>query len=157
VSSSQRRHKTVLVEIGPWKEEVDELLAPLIAAMWEREIETNMSCQEVEPGIAWIEFASVSDLIEFLNCVADYEPGVDTLYNRINYRLTGATSAPVWEYQLNPLDVSEGDERQPPPDFLFTAGLYFPRCDLPTLLTRLKRARIKNQVGTATTESRGAT
>ena len=134
------KHPTVIVEGGDWREEIDEALAPLIAAIWKAQIETVMSCQETSPGIAWIEFASVDDLSTFVNIVAHYEAGADTLYNRINYQLTGEMSAPEWEYQLNPMDLNECDFYQGATDIEFSIGVYFPVSDTPVILERLSEA-----------------
>ena len=140
-TSSTGKHKTVTVEISDWKADIDEVLAPLIAALWTAGIETMMCCQEVEPGIAWIEFTSVEELFHFLNLVTRYEPGVDTRYNRIDHQLTGPMSAPVWEYQLNLTDIFEGQEEQVIGGlvcFDATVGVYFPTTDIPVLLQRLQ-------------------
>jgi len=75
-----RKHRAVVVCVGNMKEEIDEQLAPLIRESWKAGIQTIMSCQETDPGLAWIDFESVNDLVKFLNIVALYEAGVDTLY-----------------------------------------------------------------------------
>lgn len=137
MSEFTSKHKTVIVEVGDHRAEIDEGIAPLITAIWEAGIVTMMSCQETAPGIAWIEFDSVDDLASFLNIVARYEPGVDTLYNRINYQLTGEMSAPLWEYQLNPMDINECDSYEGATDIEFTVGVYFPTSDIPMILDRL--------------------
>jgi hypothetical protein len=140
-----RRHEAVTVRVGDRKEDIDKMLAPLIRELWRAGIETMMSCQETEPDIAWIEFNTVEDFERFLNLVADYEEGVDTLYNRINNQLTGALSAPCWEYQVNVFDCGfkPGDDnpRLGPADFHVTISVYFPHCDLPTILARMKKHR----------------
>ncbi len=139
-NNENRRHRAVTVKVGKLEAEIDEFLVPLIAAIWSLQIETIMSCQEVEPGIAWVEFASIPDLIKFLDMVAHYEPGADTLYNRINYQLTGDISAPVWRYQLNLMDLNEIDDYQGPTDLDVTVGVYFPLSDLPAILRHLTEA-----------------
>jgi len=136
-----RTHPAVIVEVGPWREEIDEALVPLIREIWKAGIETFMSCQEMDPGIAWIEFPSVEELFRFLNMVTRYEPGVDTLYNRINHQRTGPMSAPVWEYQLNLMDIFEGQEEQVIDGLVCFEGMasvYFPTTDIPVLLQRLQ-------------------
>ena len=140
-NQNQRPHATVTVEVGSWCEEIDEALAPLIRQIWIAGIETDMSCQETEPGIAWIEFPGIEALFRFLNLVTRYESGVDTLYNRIRYQLTGPMSAPVWEYQLNLMDLFEGQEEQTNDGLTYfdaTVGVYFPATDIPVLLERLQ-------------------
>jgi hypothetical protein len=136
-----RPHPTVIVEVGPWREEIDEALAPLIRETWRAGIETMMCCQEVDPGIAWIEFESVEELYRFLNLVAHYEPGVDTLYNRIYDERVGPASAAAWQYQLNLMDIFEDQEEQTVYGlacFTATVGLCFPVTDIPVLLERLE-------------------
>lgn len=140
MNESADRHKTVTVEIGDCREEIDEVLAPLIAAIWQAGIKTIMCCQETDPEIAWIEFDSVGDLEGFLNIVARYEVGVDNLYNRINHELTGEMSAPAWEYQLNPLDLNQCNSYQGATEIDFTVGVYFPISDIPVILDRLTKA-----------------
>jgi len=135
-----RRHKAITVHVGDMKEQIDVLLAPLIRAIWKAGIRTIMSCQETEPGISWIEFESADDLGRFLNIVAEYEEGADTLYNRISNWFAGPMSAPSWEYQLNLFDYRFGvDDYKGPTDFLVCVSVYFPHGDLPILLERLQR------------------
>lgn len=139
---SDRYHPAITVTVGPWCEEIDIVLAPLIREIWIAGIETFMSCQETEPGISWIEFPGVAELLEFLNLVTRYEEGADTLYNRINYQLTGQLSAPTWFYQLNLLDIFEGQVEQTVDGnscLEATVGVYFPSTDIPVLLERLKK------------------
>ena len=142
-SGNGRCHKAVVVEVGSHCEEIDEAIAPLIEALWRTGIKTMMSCQEADPGIAWIEFDDMEHVQKFLNLVADYEEGADTLYNRITHDLITSTSAtPMWEYQLNPLDCGgdeEGRRQDRDCDFIFTVGVYIPHADLPVVLDRLCR------------------
>jgi hypothetical protein len=142
VHSENRKHRAVKVCVGRMREEIDERIAPLVREIWKAGIRTIMSCQETEPGIAWIEFDSVADLIRFLNVVAQYEEGVDTLYNRINRRRVGPTSTSCWEFQLNLLDCGfspqDDDRYEGPADFLVSVGVYFPQGDLPVLVRRMK-------------------
>ncbi|MEN6494310.1 MAG: hypothetical protein ABFD16_08460 [Thermoguttaceae bacterium] len=134
------KHRTVIVEVGDCKEAIDEALAPLITAIWQAGINTAMCCQETRPGIAWIEFESLDDLRDFVNIVAHYEDGVDTLYNRINYQMTGEMSAPEWEYQLNLTDLNECNSHEGATDIEFTVGVYFPISDISVILNRVCEA-----------------
>lgn len=136
MTNHESRHKTVAVQVGEYHEEIDELLAPLIETIWRLGIHTAMSCQETSPGIAWIEFDSLDDLQRFLNIVARYEPGTDTLYSRIHYDLN-PLFAGAWEYQLNFIDLNELDDFSGETFFDFTVGAYFPVTDIPLLLDRL--------------------
>jgi hypothetical protein len=135
------RKDTVIVEVGSWRAEIDVTLAPLIREIWIAGIETMMSCQETQPETAWVEFVSVEETLRFLNLVTHFESGVDTLYNRIFHRRSGPMAAPVWEYQLNLLDIFEEQEEQIIDGiacFEATAGVDFPRSDISVLLERLR-------------------
>jgi len=144
-TSAGRRHAAVVVEVGPWREEIDEAIAPLIEAIWQAGIPTMMSCQETDPGMAWIEFEELEHVQEFLNLVADYEEGAATMYNRIAHDLiTPPAATPMREYQLNPLDCGGNDEshrKDRDCAFIFSVGVYIPHADLPIVLDRLRRHR----------------
>lgn len=107
-----------------------------------------MSCQETDPGIAWIDFDSMDDLQRFLNLVTRYEPGADTLYNRITYQLSGDVSSDYWIYQVNWMDLNEEEEEEQEQEqegracgdeafLVATIGVYFPVTDIPVLLDRM--------------------
>jgi len=128
------------VEVGDHREQIDADLAPLIEQLWKAGIETMMSCQETEPGIAWIEFDSPADILRFLNLVLWYEDGPDSLYARANWQRFAPTPPGSWEYQFNLVDILEDQEEQTVEGFVFldsTVGLYFPRSDIPELHGRL--------------------
>jgi hypothetical protein len=139
-------HSTVTVQVGPLKEEIDELIAPLIREIWIAGIETDMSCQGDEAGSVWICFPDETNLIMFLNVVAQYEEGANTLYNRINPRWQDLLSSPdAWTFELIPHDCgldwdnADCESHDGHPDFFFAYSLRFPRSDLTTLFERLKR------------------
>ena len=46
--------------------DVDAEMAPLLRALWDKGIMTCNSCQEIEPGIMWIEFYSAEDVEAFV-------------------------------------------------------------------------------------------
>jgi len=138
---SQRPHPTVTVEVGDRCEEIDVEIAPLIELLWWMDIETMMSCQETDPGMAWIEFDSVDDLLRFLNLIIWYEPEPDSLYARVNWQRFSGNEPGTWEYQFNLMDVLEDDEEQTVEGtacFTPTIGVYFPKSDIPELINRLK-------------------
>ena len=147
-------HKQVLVECGHERAFVDEGIAPLILALWQNGISTTLSCQENRPGIAWVQFLTPSDAKSFLDIVAEYEEGVETLYNRITnnwFHEDGRDlSVPPWEYTTYPWDFArslepdENDEtveeyHDGEPYFLFPISVRFPVSDLPVILDRLQR------------------
>jgi hypothetical protein len=149
---AMERHKTVTVRVGPWEAAMDELIAPLIEELWKAGIETTNSCQENQPGITWIAFATAADAVEFLNIVAEYEEELDILYNRMCHdwdRESAPLSAPYWEYEVHPVDLALCRVLDPVeeaidewhtgcPDFGFTLSIRFPLCDLPVLTARMQ-------------------
>lgn len=139
---SSRPHKTVVLRYEDEDIEIDEALVPLIQEIWKADIATMMSCQETESGIAWIKFDSMDDFLRFLNIVAKYQEGANTLYNRINYQLTGDISKPLWEYNITLHDIeSAAEERRQVGgivDFDVTVGLYFPREDMSIIFERIQ-------------------
>jgi hypothetical protein len=50
-------HKSIEVDVG---------ILPLLRNLWDAEILTCNSCEEIEPGIMWIEFYSEEDVEKFL-------------------------------------------------------------------------------------------
>jgi hypothetical protein len=158
-SGSKRRrktgtgHKQVPVAWRGRRALVDEGIAPLIEALWQADLETVNSCEENRPGNAWVQFLTAEDAATFLNIVAEYEEGVDVLYNRMHPRwrpLDGSElSAPDWEYDALPEDggiVWDEDEggdvdewHTGRNDFFFSVSVRFPRADLPVVLGRLTR------------------
>lgn len=136
-----RRHETVTVSVGNRCEEIDIQIAPLIREIWLADIETMMSCEEVSPGIAWIEFPEVEELVQFLNIVTRYEPGADTLYNRICSQVVGPMSTAPWEYAFNLSDIFDGQEEQlndGAVSFFASVGVYFPTSEIALLIERLR-------------------
>ena len=98
---NSRRHPGVVVRVGETAEVIDAAIAPLIREMWVAGIPTLMSCQETDPGRAWIEFEEVEHLARFLGVVTRYEAGADALYNRVAHEWSGDATVPGWHYQLN--------------------------------------------------------
>lgn len=93
--------------------DIDEGIAPLILAMWEAGIMTSSSCQEIEPGIMWIEFPSSEDLEDFLTLltlVLDDEQlfssdAYASLRTRMQGRADGSTCP--WRYEAHPLECRD--------------------------------------------------
>ena len=142
-----RRHPAVTVTVGEWGAEIDLQIAPLIRELWIAGIDTLMSCQEVSPGIAWIDFPDVHELLRFLDLVTWYEDGIDTFYNRVTGQRAGFISLPPWEYQLDLLDVVE--DREVLMDgmgrFDATVGVYFPIPDIAKLTARLQAQNARGE------------
>jgi hypothetical protein len=148
--SNDRKHRAVLVQVGPWSEEIDEAIAPLIREMWIAGIETHMSCEEDGFSKVWIAFPELENLAMFLNIVAEYEAGAETLYNRMNPQLQLEDADLAWDYELfvddTALIPSESATEKPedceyagPPDFFFTFSVRFPPSDLSRVLTRMQQ------------------
>lgn len=100
-----------------------------------------MCCQETDPGIAWIEFDSIDDLMRFLNFVVPYDPKPESLYSRVNWQRTAVDPADCWEFQFNLLDILEDQQEQTDggfSHFMPTVGVYFPRSDIRELYERLE-------------------
>ncbi|MDB5306859.1 MAG: hypothetical protein JWO38_1061, partial [Gemmataceae bacterium] len=118
-------------------------LAPLIRELWIAWIPTMMSCQETMPGLAWIEFERVHELQRFLDVVAVFEDEADSMYSRISHDRYDPAGIEHWDYLLSPLDCGGGlngdDEEDRSVAITFTAGVYIPHPDLPTVLTRLQQ------------------
>jgi hypothetical protein len=133
-------HETVRVRVGDMDAEIDKDIAPLIREIWEAGIVSCNSCQENEPGIVWIEFMTPTDAERFVNIVAEYEDGIDTLYNRI----TGERSAKekevkYWEYDPFVFDYAMkrefengrivAERHDGVPDIVFSLSIRFPRSE----------------------------
>jgi hypothetical protein len=72
---------------------VDEGMKKFLEALWDRGIDTVLSCQENRPGVAWVEFADPGDAICFLETA--WELADDEMRDRIY----GEWVVPgLWEY-----------------------------------------------------------
>ena len=133
-------HPQVRIEHGSWSADVDEEIAPLILACWRAGIDTDNSCQENRPGIAWVEFPTAADAEHFTtNVVCD----MDALYWRAFPNDDGEIH---WEWAAVPEDLGEEldeatdeIERIGPPDIRIVVGVRFPRSDIPLLTEKLSR------------------
>ncbi len=143
------KHKTIHVNIGDLEADIDEMLAPLVKEIWKAGISTANSCQENQPGVAWIEFFSSIDATEFLDIVAgEYSDEFDSLYNRIRGEWS-RTSDPVqgkWQFDIHPVDMSirqwyvdDNIDEKPTgaPEFIFRVSIRFPCTDINVLLQRM--------------------
>lgn len=136
-------HQAVTIHHDDQFGDVDENLAPLLFALWHLGILTMRSCQEIEPGVAYIQFADVSQVERFFNAIA-------TVANAETDRLLWQRIVPrekvdgAWRYALHPLDNSTWLEdvqakRTPsrPARLSFTVSVRFPASDVPQLLIKL--------------------
>jgi hypothetical protein len=133
-------HPQVRIEHGSWSADVDEEIAPLILACWRAGVDTDNSCQENRPGIAWIEFLTAADAERFTTTVVRDR---DDLYWRAFPNDDGEVH---WEWAAVPGDLGEEwdeatdeIERIGPSDIQIAVGIRFPRSDIPLLTERLSR------------------
>jgi hypothetical protein len=138
---------------------VDEGMSEIMSLLWKHGIETLGSCQENQPGIAWVQFASTPGFHKFLNIVAKFpaEEGADflnSLYARIGHH---AENEKNWEFAIQPYNVNEvvnetvdedGNETLEitcDDDTLYTSSVSvsFPATDLPELVGILKAAPVE--------------
>ena len=141
-------HSTVSIIYKDEQIEVDEMIAPLITEVWKAGIGTWMSCQEVDKGIAWVEFESVDDLLKLVNIVISYDVDVNSPYNRIEWdrNLLGMT-LPDWEFRFSVMDILADDaERIVGGEVLFeaTVGAYFPHEDIELMVSKLREFNKRN-------------
>ncbi len=134
-------HKQVKISHEDWEEEVDEEIAPLILALWKKDIFTYMSCQENGEGTVWILFASFIGAEEFMNIVCDkYDEEPESLYQRISGNYSYDEDDGEWSftphvedfslsYKTNKDDTIE-EVHKGKPDFNFSVSVRFPRSDL---------------------------
>lgn len=93
-------HKQVKVSFFGKKIEVDENLAELLQLIWKRDIMTCNSCQENQPGIAWIEFLDSDDFKSFINEVAQYPKKEEVFWETLYGRIVGCGSKDDWQYNM---------------------------------------------------------
>lgn len=137
-------HPQVRITHGEITALVDEGIADLIVAMWRAGIETVLSCQENQPGVAWVEIPFYA-FGQFLRVVLSGGPGADGLYWRVlsRYETSGEGD---WEYSLFVEDLAtddfiKGDTHHwrdsgialPFP----LIGIRFPVTDIPAIINRL--------------------
>jgi hypothetical protein len=103
-------------------------------------------------GRIWVEFATPYDAEAFLNRIAVYEDGLDTLYNRIRGAWvpidddTWHTSN-AWRCDVSPVDLSVREEiteqneldefPEGPAEFTFRVSVRFPPFDVAAVIERL--------------------
>ena len=141
-ANDTRLHATVVVEHGGRKVALDAMLAPLIREIWLAGLATIMCCQEIAPGVAWIEFEDFGDFKRFLDLVVVFEDASDAVYDRAVSYFCAPEPEGLWQYTLTPHDEGDADENGGPEgrptNIVFNAGLQFPQTDLSILLQRLK-------------------
>ncbi|GAA4244357.1 hypothetical protein [Dactylosporangium darangshiense] len=145
-------HPVRTVHVGTRHAEIDELLAPVIEAVWRNDLVTLTSCQdagesnaswvdllphmagyvESRRGWAFIDFPQ-DDGLEFLTVLANAGPR-DAFYARMTH--WAAPSA--WDIKIRPRDVAMRDWPQPSRFVTRMLQVCFPVTDLPEMLRRLQ-------------------
>ncbi len=123
---SKHRHKQVRAKRanGPtvW---VDEGMKDFLEILWDRGINTVLSCQENRPGVAWVEFGSPDDAIGFLETAWDLAD--EEMRDRIEGELEVAG---MWEVNANQWHLEDGI-------FTLSVGLRLPVSDKDRLVALL--------------------
>jgi hypothetical protein len=141
-------HEQVRISCEGREEDVDAEIAPLVLALWQAGVDVLCSCQELEPGLACLQFADVADATKFLDLVGEFpgldEEFLDTLYARVS----GRSAEGNWLFNAFPKDRSvaegpvEGDHiviQNGPPNFHLRVAVRFPTDDIAGALERIKR------------------
>jgi hypothetical protein len=138
---------------------VDALLTPLASEVVKADILISTACEESRRGIAKIEFERADDLKKFVDIVGHYEPGVETLYNRIaqmTVHKDGSCPTGAWDYGIFLADVDYDEHLCPnsedKPYFEIYPSVRFPVSDLPLLVERM---RDHNEQSSRTKKSSG--
>lgn len=129
---------------------VDEGLAELLQAIWSHGIDTVLSCQENQPGIAWIMFPAPVEARHFLNRVAQYPEKAKQPWRTLYGRLANYSNDKSWEYSLIPVNRGvteiiddEADEinefYEGYNDFDFEVSIRFPVADIPRIIKQLRK------------------
>lgn len=122
---------TETVYVGDKRDEVPELVAPLMEQLRKAGIEIDRS--KVFYQRVRIEFPSTFELERFLNIISEYEEGFDSLYRRIcgedqNVYLKG------WRYELIPVHIG----RDKVSSFAMCCEVQFSVAELPILVQCFK-------------------
>jgi hypothetical protein len=151
VTSTQGTHPTVPVEVGDRRAEIDELLAPVIEAIWRCGLDTFTCCQDLsESNASWVEILPhmsryvdsrrgwmlidfpIDSGLAFLTAVANAGPR-DAFY----VRMTHWAAPDAWDIKIKPMDVATRHPHLASRFQLRLLQVSFPGYDLPELLRRL--------------------
>jgi hypothetical protein len=139
-------HKQVRIRGYGQEANVDEGIAPLIAAMWRAGIKTWMSCQEGAHDFVWLNFSNTREAEKFLDIVGEYDPDPDSMYQRMSQNPEHENA---WKYGTGVDDLAltlefDDDEDEVidehhngEPCFSFGISIWFPPSDVPEVLERL--------------------
>ena len=118
------QHRQVHIEYGARQAEVDEGLGPLVLELWKANLATVLSCEEVNPGLAWLKFATPGEAKAFLRIAGAGSPQViDELPELPEHQLASKSRRRLWSYHVHPR---------------CTVSLHAPMASLAIALARLK-------------------
>jgi hypothetical protein len=146
-------HPVCTVRVGDRSADIDEMLAPLVEALWRNGFETFTSCQDAgesnadwvdllphmaayvqaRKGWAFIDFP-IQDGLRFLTAIAQAGPR-DAFY----VRMTHWAAPEAWDVKIKPMDLAMFDETMKSNFALRLLQVCFPGSDLPEILHRLNR------------------
>lgn len=137
-------HKTRMVHVGSRSMQIDTGIADLVEQLWIAWIDTQESCEETEPGMAYLYFSTIDDLRKMLNILgntSDVED-MDSLYRRLVPPYDSQKSD-KWRFYLNVGDDAICDPGSPS---LFTFGVHlvFPISDIEEVTHLLRMYNASN-------------
>lgn len=138
---TDRRHAAIPMEYDGDVVLIDETIAELIQEVWDAGIETMMSCEETFPGLAWIEFTTVDEAMEFLNIAVTFDEDGDSTYRRAHTDFYGGPEFLDWEFRVNLFDLNDFHTHRElggPVCFEASIGVYFPVEDIDEILIRVR-------------------
>ncbi|MFR9775369.1 hypothetical protein ACL02O_04830 [Micromonospora sp. MS34] len=159
-------HPVRTVRVGDRSADIDEMLAPLVEALWRNGFDTFTSCQDAgesnadwvdllphmaayvqsRKGWAFIDFP-IQDGLRFLTAIAQAGPR-DAFY----VRTTHWAAPHAWDVKVKPMDLAMFDETLPSSFALRLLQVCFPASDLPEILHRLDRYEAGELVPPAATD-----
>lgn len=129
--------------------DIDEELAPVIALLWERGIETMQCCQHSDwSDSAEISFGTFEDMQHFINLVLPNpgrHPERDTLSSRMRdweiYVASPSRARDGWKFIIAPEWNTD--------EWGFVAEVQFPVSDIPEVLKRLQEKKTNELVASS--------
>ncbi|ALG10776.1 hypothetical protein [Kibdelosporangium phytohabitans] len=146
-------HPVRTIRVGDRSADIDEMLAPLVEALWRNGFDTFTSCQNAgesnadwaetlphmaayvksREGWAYVDFP-IGDGLRFLTAIAQAGPR-DAFY----VRMTHWAAPDAWDVNVKPLDLAMFDESTPSDFALRLLQVCFPGYDLGEIVRRLDR------------------
>jgi len=159
-------HPVRSVRVGDRCADIDQMLAPLVEALWRNGFETLTCCQDAgesnadwvdllphmaeyvrrRKGWAFIDFP-IGDGLGFLTAIAQAGPR-DAFY----VRMTHWAAPDAWDVNIKPMDAAMFDEAMPSNFTVRLLQVCFPGSDLPEILRRLERYEAGELVAPAPTD-----